>query len=335
MDRASRFVCTDANAIAAEAPCSCCGYDDPMFAPEAFARRDLFRWAGGLAGAAAIGVPALQHQAQAQAPAPAPAPAPVREITQIAGNLYRFRNNFHFSVFAITPQGAICTDPINAAAATWLKDQIRERFNQNVRYVIYSHDHPDHINGGEVFADTATVVAHARAKEKIRAEQRRTALPHVTFSDAMTLELGGTVVELDYVGRNHSDNSIVVRFPAARTLFAVDFIPVETVAFRDLHEGYVEEWFDSLRRVEAMDFDLLAPGHGPMGTKAHARQFREYMETIRDGVLAGMRAGRSLDEIRPSINLEKYANWAGYAQMRDLNIDGMHRYYTLFSRRSG
>ena len=105
MDRASRFVCTDANAIAAEAPCSCCGYDDPMFAPEAFARRDLFRWAGGLAGAAAIGVPALQHQAQAQAPAPAPAPAPVREITQIAGNLYRFRNNFHFSVFAITPQG--------------------------------------------------------------------------------------------------------------------------------------------------------------------------------------------------------------------------------------
>ena len=101
-----------------------------------------------------------------------------------------------------------------------------------------------------------------------------------------------------------------------------------------MHEGYVEEWFDSLKRVEAMDFDLLAPGHGPMGTKAHVRQFREYMETIRDGVLAGMRAGRSLEEIRPNINLEKYANWAGYAQMRDLNIDGMHRYYTLFSRRS-
>jgi hypothetical protein len=97
-----------------------------------------------------------------------------------------------------------------------------------------------------------------------------------------------------------------VRFPAARTLFAVDFIPVETVAFRDLHEGYVEEWFDSLKRVE----------------------------TIREGVLAGLRAGRSLEEIRPAINLEKYASWAGYAQMRDLNIDGMHRYYTLFSRRS-
>jgi len=331
MDRAPRFVCTDTKA-AADAPCSCCGYDDPMFAPEAFARRDLFRRAGGLAGIA-VAAPAFVQQAQAQAPTPAP--APVREISQIAGNLYRFRNNFHFSVFAVTPQGAICTDPINAAAATWLKDQIRERFNQSVRYLIYSHDHPDHINGGEVFADTATVVAHARARDKIRDERRRTAPVNVAFSESLTLELGGTVVELDHVGRNHSDNSIVVRFPAARVLFAVDFIPVESVAFRDLHEGYVEEWVDSLKRVEAMDFDLLAPGHGPTGTKAHARQFREYLETIRDGVLAGMRAGRSLEEIRPAIDLQKYANWAGYAQMRDLNIDGMHRYYTIFSRRSG
>lgn len=333
MTRIARFVCSNA-ADAENAHCSCCGYDDPIFAPEAFARRDLFKRAGGLAGAAALATP-LTAQAQAQTPQLAQAQAPVREIVQIAGNVYRFRNNFHFSVFAVTPAGVIATDPINADAATWLKNELRTRFNQSVRYLVYSHDHPDHINGGEVFADTATVVAHARARDKIRDERRRTAPVNIAFSEALTLELGGTVVELEYVGRNHSDNSLVVRFPAARTLFAVDFIPVETVAFRDLHEGYVEEWFDSLKRVEAMDFDLLAPGHGPMGTRAHVRQFREYMETIRDGVLAGLRAGRSLEEIRPSINLEKYANWAGYTQMRDLNIDGMHRYYTLFSRRSG
>lgn len=320
----TRFTCSNA-ADADNAQCSCCGYDDPIFAPEAFPRRDLFRRAGALAGAAALAAP-IVAQAQAQ--------APVREIMQIAGNVYRFRNNFHFSVFAVTPAGVVATDPINADAANWLKNELRARFNQTVRYLVYSHDHPDHINGGEVFADTATVVAHARARDKIRDERRRTAPVNVAFSEALTLELGGTVVELEYVGRNHSDNSLVVRFPAARTLFAVDFIPVETVAFRDLHEGYVEEWFDSLKRVEAMDFDLLAPGHGPMGTKAHVRQFREYLETIREGVLAGMRAGSSLEEIRPGIDLGKYANWAGYAQMRDLNIDGMHRYYTLFSRRS-
>ena len=64
-----------------------------------------------------------------------------REITQIAGDLYRFQNNFHVSVFLVTPEGVIVTDPINAEAAAWLSDQIAERFNQPIKYVIYSHDH--------------------------------------------------------------------------------------------------------------------------------------------------------------------------------------------------
>ncbi len=87
--------------------------------------------------------------------------APVREITKIAGEVYRFRNAGHYSVFAVTPAGVIATDPINAAAATWLRAEIQQRFGQPVRYLVYSHDHADHISGGEVFAaDGAIVVAH-------------------------------------------------------------------------------------------------------------------------------------------------------------------------------
>jgi glyoxylase-like metal-dependent hydrolase (beta-lactamase superfamily II) len=67
------------------------------------------------------------------------------------------------------------------------------------------------------------------------------------------------------MGRNHSDNSIVMRFPKERVLFAVDFIPVESVAFRDFPDAYIEDWIDSLQRMELMDFDILAPGHGPLG----------------------------------------------------------------------
>ena len=42
--------------------------------------------------------------------------APKRSITKIAGDLYRFQNNFHFSVFYVTPAGVLVTDPINAGA---------------------------------------------------------------------------------------------------------------------------------------------------------------------------------------------------------------------------
>src|SRR6266446_4418468 len=266
-------------------------------------------------------------QAQTQAPAP-----PVREITPIAGEVYRFRNNNHYAVFAVTPAGIIATDPINAEAAQWLKAELQKRFSQPVKYLIYSHDHTDHISGGEVFADTAIVVAHENAKMAIVNEKRPTAVPQVTFSDRLSLDLGGTVVELSYTGRNHSDNSIVMRFPKERILFAVDFIPVASVAFRDFPDAYVEDWIESLKRVEQLDFDILAPGHGPLGKKEHVRMFRDYLEDLRSAVLKYAREGKSLDDMKSLIKMEKYAKWAGYEQMLQLNIEGMYQHVQMHRR---
>jgi glyoxylase-like metal-dependent hydrolase (beta-lactamase superfamily II) len=250
--------------------------------------------------------------------------APVREITRIAGEIYRFRNAGHYSVFAVTPAGVIATDPINADAARWLKAEIAQRFKQPVRYLVYSHDHADHISGGEVFADTATVVAHENAKATIVGERRPTAVPQVTFSDRLTLELGGSVLELVYVGKNHSDNSIVMRFPRERVLFAVDFIPVNAYSFRDFPDAYMPDWIESLRRVEAMDFDVLVPGHGPLGTRASVTMFREYLQDLRAEVVRYAREGKSVDEMKQIITLPKYAAW-GPKEWFPLNIEGMYR----------
>lgn len=270
----------------------------------------------------------LVSAANAQDTSLAQAAAPTREITRIAGEVYRFRNNFHYSVFAVTPAGIIVTDPINAGAAQWLKDELKQRFNQPVRYLVYSHDHADHISGGEVFADTAVVVAHANAKPPIIGEKRPTAAPQVTFNDRLDIELGGTTVELHYVGRNHSDNSLVMRFPREKIIFTVDWIPVKSVGFRDWPDAYLGEWIDGLRRVEGMEFDILAPGHGPLGDKSDVRAFRAYMEEMRDIVLAASREGKPVADIKSEVRAkmgERYKSWSGFEQMFDLNIEGMHR----------
>ena len=255
-----------------------------------------------------------------------------RSITKIAGDLYRFQNNFHYSVFLVTSDGIIVTDPINADAARWLKAELAKRFNKPIRYMIYSHDHVDHIAGGEVFADTAIVVAHENAKADIIAEQRPTAVPDITFSDQMTIELGGKRVELSYVGRSHSDNMIIMRFPAERALFAVDFIPVKSVAWKNMTDAYIPDWMDAIARVETMDFDILVPGHGGLGTKADATAFRGYMETLYAAVLTGARAGKSLEAMQQSIRLEKYKDWYNYDKQLVLNIEGMYNQIKLHRR---
>jgi glyoxylase-like metal-dependent hydrolase (beta-lactamase superfamily II) len=90
-----------------------------------------------------------------QAPA-----APARAIVNITGQLYRAQNNNHYTVFLVTPEGIIMSDPVNRDFARWLKGELASRFKVPVRYVLYTHRDWDHASGGVVFADTAEFVGH-------------------------------------------------------------------------------------------------------------------------------------------------------------------------------
>lgn len=259
---------------------------------------------------------------------------PDDEIAKLADDVYVFRHQFHQSIFVITPKGVIVTDPINLDAATWLKAEIKKLSDQPVRYVIYSHDHADHITGGTAFSETATFVSHWAARREILSGSRsETPVPDVTFTDRMFIDLGGKHVELIYTGRNHSDNSLVVLLPQNKLLFAVDFIPVETVAYRTMRNDYPDDWIESLKRVEQFDFEILVPGHGKIGKKEHVQRFRGYLEDLRAAVQGQIQKGASLEEAKRSVQLPKYEQWQRYAEWFPENVEGMYRY--LSEQRKG
>ncbi len=252
---------------------------------------------------------------------------PDDEITKLADDVYLFRHQFHQALFITTPQGVIVTDPISADAAIWLKTEIAKLTDQPVRYVVYSHHHNDHITGGSVYAGSATVVSHAAAREKIlQAADPTTPVPDVTFTDRMFIDLGGKHVELIYTGKNHSDNSLVVLLPQNKLLFAVDFIPVETVAYRTMRSDYPDDWIESLKQVEQLDFEVLVPGHWKIVRKEHVRLFRGYLEDLKAAVLEQVKKGASLEETKKTVRLPKYEQWQRYADWFPENVEGMYRY---------
>jgi glyoxylase-like metal-dependent hydrolase (beta-lactamase superfamily II) len=116
-----------------------------------------------------------------------------------------------------------------------------------------------------------------------------------------------------------------MRFADERVLFAVDFIPVRSLPFRDLADSYIDEWIESLKKAEALDFDILAPGHGQLGKKEDVRPMRIYLEELRDQVAQQLRAGKSIDEIKQLVTMEKYSSWGNYKQYLPLNLEGMAR----------
>ena len=90
-----------------------------------------------------------------QAPAPAPPPFATRKLSD---TVYLFRYGGHQSIFVVTPDGVIATDPIGylrpLAVRTYI-DEIRKVTQAPIKYVVYSHHHYDHIAGGKPFKELA------------------------------------------------------------------------------------------------------------------------------------------------------------------------------------
>ncbi len=247
---------------------------------------------------------------------------PTRSIVSVLANLYRAQNNNHFTVFLVTAEGIILSDPINRDFAAWLKTELNTRFGVPVRYVLYSHSDADHASGGEVFADTAEFVGH----EKMRHGLPDGVHPPTTFySDRHIVTLGGRSVEMIHPGPAHSANMSVLRFPAENALFVVDFISIKRLPYQNLAGYDLEVWLSEMRTVEAFRAEIVIPGHGQVGTTADVVDHRHYVEALRDAVAEGITAGRSLAQMQESITLEDYRDWASFDAWRTANIEGMYK----------
>lgn len=261
-------------------------------------------------------------------------PATSADLQQIAEDTYAFNNSGYVSLFIVTDDGVIATDPGSQSGperAEAYKAAIASVTDQPVRYLVYSHHHADHAIGGDVFADTATFISHRNAfHQLVNLGDGRTPLPQITFTDVLSIELGGKSVELIYTGRNHSDSSIVLLYPAERLLFAVDFIPVDALPYQTLPDAYPEEWVESLRWIEEnLDFDTLIPGHPPLpGTKADVGEMRQYLENLMTAVQSARDAGHAdnspemVDAVRAELE-SGYGTWAMFEEWLPLNIEGM------------
>src|SRR5215475_12127969 len=158
---------------------------------------------------------------------------PQIETTKVDGtdNVYIFRNGNHQSMFVVTKDGVIATDPVAYGRPTGGKayvDEIRKVTDKPIKYLIYSHHHYDHIAGGKAFKDAgARIIAHKNVRARLAPlGDPNTVLPDESFDGKKEIKLGGTTLELIYLGASHCDSNIVLRLPKEKIIFVVDTIPV-------------------------------------------------------------------------------------------------------------
>lgn len=273
--------------------------------------------------------------AYAQTPAAPAAPQPpMFSTTKVEGtdNVYIFRYQGHQSMFVVTKDGVIATDPIGLfrpqAVKTYI-DEIQKITKAPIKYVIYSHHHYDHIAGGKPFKDLgAKFVAHKNAKAHLtRTKYADVVIPDEVVDGKKSITLGGTTLELNYVGRNHSDNSLVMRLPKEKIIYVVDFIPLQGMQFRNMPDtANPIEQEDSIKKVLAMDWDKMIPGHpGPggrqTGTKKDVQDQINYLTELSAEVKKAAAENKCFDTAMKDIKLPKYETWANYQTFLSANIE--------------
>jgi len=212
---------------------------------------------------------------------------------------------------------------------TALKSAIEQQFpSEPVRWVIFSHNHLDHIRGSAMFSG-AEVIGHADTNELVRdwpqAGQGVAAVTRPITGD-QTLQLGGLEVQALYMPFSHSHTLYGFHMPSAGVVFAPDMMFVKMVPPFDFPDHYYPGYIRALDRLIALNAAHYVPSHGDRGDHAALVAFRnmtvDFQTAVREEFVArgvelavdGPQAREVLRAVYAKLQ-PKYGDWHGFDAM--------------------
>ncbi|MCB1624567.1 MAG: MBL fold metallo-hydrolase [Pseudomonadales bacterium] len=269
------------------------------------------------------------------APTALKAPVIGHDVTQIGPDYYTFRYKGIRNVFLVTSEGVIVTDPIQPAAARVLREEIRKITPLPVKYVVYSHEHWDHVSGGQIFKDEGAVfVSHENCLAHFDDLPNPDIVrPDRTFKGPRhDLTLGNHTLRLRYYGRNHGDCLIVMTPEHVNVPFIVDLGTAGGMPLPFIPDYSLHNWVRTLHELEAEPFESYVGGHGiPVAPKSRLTERREYLEALLAETKRELDAGTSLERI-PDVVAERLSQRFKHLRNFELWVrDNVRRTITYYS----
>jgi alkyl sulfatase BDS1-like metallo-beta-lactamase superfamily hydrolase len=266
-----------------------------------------------------------------------------RGIEKVSENVHFYRGLSN-SVILETKDGLLVIDPAASWDAKARHEAVRSVTHQRLNTAIYTHGHNDHTFGVPEYVSEAKeknwplpkVIAHAATLERfnryrqtlnwnaiINRRQFRGGLgepsmeaniylPDITYTDHMTIRVGGVPAQLHHA-KGETDDATWVFFPDSRLLCTGDLFiwAVPNVGNPQKVQRYVSEWVQALREMAALQPDMLLPGHGvpiigPERVMAALLDTADLLESLHDQTLHLMNTGAPLDTIIHSVKAPDY-----------------------------
>jgi cyclase len=239
-------------------------------------------------------------------------PSDFPRVTRLADNVYAYeqidptkRTVTVNNLIVITTAGVLIAESQGTVEhTTRLVADVAKLTPQPIKYVVVGSEHGDHTGGIAAFPAGVVYLAHPFSAPRIKQ-------PTEPVSDRRVITMGGTEIDVLFLGRAHTGGDLEVYLPREKILFMSEVF--SNRIFPSMANGYPTEWVNALKKAEQMDVSWFVPAHGFVDSadvmREEERNYRLALERI---IAEGRRlhdAGTSIENASAAARLEPYDGW--------------------------
>lgn len=263
------------------------------------------------------------------------------KTTKVNGNVYMLQGRGGNIGALAGQEGILIVDDDYKAVSEKLAAALKELGSASPKFIFNTHWHSDHTEGNEFFGKHSIIIAHANVRKRMidppilfgqkTAPYVSLALPMITYTASMSVYFDGEEVRAVHYPNGHTDGDTVVFFTGSNVVHLGDHFFVGRFPFVDLDSGGSVQGLinnvGSLLGTIPADAKII-PGHGPLASlddlKAYHTMLIESSKIITDG----MKAGRSLDDLKKVGLPEKFKEAGSGFIKTDFWIETVYKSYS-------
>ena len=228
------------------------------------------------------------------------------KATKLADNFYTLEGQGGMIGALVGPDGVFMVDSQFAPLTEKIVAAIKQISDRPIKFLVNTHQHPDHTGGNENFAKLGvTVISRDELRGRLAATTGRgavppAALPMLTYKGAITLHMNGEEVRLIPVPAAHTDGDTMIHFVKANVLMPGDFYrSVQYPNIDRANGGSLKGMlagFDAILEI-ANPTTKIVPGHGSVVDEKAVAEHRDMAIALRDRVAARIKKGQTQEQI--------------------------------------
>ncbi|HYX53859.1 MAG TPA: MBL fold metallo-hydrolase [Candidatus Limnocylindrales bacterium] len=246
------------------------------------------------------------------------------KVQKVSGTVYMLEGAGGNIGASVGDDGIVVVDDEFLPLADKIEAALKGITDKPVKFVLNTHWHGDHTGGNPHFGEKAPIIAQENVRKRLATGGHtkfgdtppapKVALPVITFEDKVSVHLNGEDIRAIHFPHGHTDGDSVIFFPQSNVVhMGDDFFNGNMFPFIDLDSGGSVQGMiagDEKVLAEVPDDVKIIPGHGPLASNEDLRKFIEMLKGTSGAVQAGIKAGKTLDQLKQEKVLAKWDAWA-------------------------